>query len=468
MVFSSSIFLFIFLPLTVAIYYLLNDRFKNYWLLLASLIFYSWGEPKYIAIILLSMITNYWFGRVIQISKNNDRQKFAKSVMILSIVLNLGILSYYKYFDFIVQNINGLTRLNIPLRNISLPIGISFYTFQIISYIIDVYRGEKAQTNIFDLGLYIALFPQLIAGPIIRYAEICGQLRARTHSISKVYEGCMLFMAGFSKKILIADQLAQLVDNIFRCNGLSIFAAWVGALSYMLQIYFDFSGYSDMSIGLGKMFGFDFNENFNYPYVSSSIKEFWRRWHISLSSWFKDYLYIPLGGSRCSKPRAYLNLTIVFFLTGLWHGASWNFIIWGVYYAVFLIFERLFLENLLYGKKLVGHIYSILVVMFGWVLFRAEDIKSALMYVKNMFSASSSAWSDLVSNLNKQYLFCLVIGVILSMPTGSKIIKCCMDDKRQCNVVMHHMSIIFMFIIFIIAISYMVGSGFSPFLYFRF
>ena len=467
MVFSSSIFLFVFLPITITIYYLLNDKFKNVWLLIASLFFYSWGEPKYILLIIASILINYVFGLIIEKLAREYNRKYRKFALVMIVTIDLVTLGIFKYLDFAIANINRFVNKDIPLRNIALPIGISFFSFQIMSYVIDVYRGEKAQRNILDLGLYIALFPQLIAGPIVRYSDIRDQLRNRSHSIDKFYKGVILFMIGFSKKILIADQLSPLVDKIFDGNGFSAYVAWVGAIAYTLQIYFDFSGYSDMARGLGNIFGFEFMENFNYPYVSSSIKEFWRRWHISLSTWFRDYLYIPMGGSRCSTSRQIINLLVVFFLTGLWHGASWNFIIWGLYYAAFLIAERLFLGKYLEkAPNAIEHAYALVVVVIGWIFFKAPGASSALHYIANLFRIDGSSWADLVSNLNRQYIFCLIVGVIFSIPFGKKIFESCIRD----DIALYRriISVFSVFVVFIIAISYMVGSGFSPFLYFRF
>lgn len=327
MVFSSPLFLFIFLPIVIAGYYLINQKFRNVWLLLVSLFFYAWGEPVYIFLMIASIIINYFSGLLLSKVLGEVKRKI---VLVCSILVNLSALAYFKYCGFFVRNVNDLFNVNIPIKEISLPIGISFYTFQGISYVVDVYRNNaKCQKNILNLGLYISFFPQLIAGPIVRYEDFEKQILNRKESSDKFYSGVRRFIIGFSKKILIADQLSTLADSVFSRNGMSALAAWIGAVAFTLQIYFDFSGYSDMAIGLGKMFGFDISENFNYPYISKSIKEFWRRWHISLSTWFRDYVYIPLGGSRCKPIRSYLNLIVVFLLTGLWHGASWNFVAWG-------------------------------------------------------------------------------------------------------------------------------------------
>ena len=458
MVFSSTLFLFIFLPITLAMYFICDKRLKNTWLLLASLFFYSWGEPIYLLLMLASITINYIFALLISKCQEVERNIEAKVLLTITVICNLAGLVYFKYWDFIITNVNQICSTDISLKNIALPIGISFFTFQAMSYVVDVYRGDaKVQKNIFNLGLYISLFPQLIAGPIVRYVDIEKQLDNRKTDMLQIYDGVKLFMIGFSKKILIADQLASLNDSIFKLNGASAPSAWIGAIGYSLQIYFDFSGYSDMAVGIGKMFGFEFVNNFNYPYISKTIKEFWRRWHISLSTWFRDYVYIPLGGSRCKKGRAYFNLAVVFFLTGVWHGASWNFIIWGLYYAVFLILERLFLEKLLQKLPLlVQHTYSLLVIIIGWVFFRAEDLSSAIEYIKNMFVINDNSIRDMISVMNGRYIFCLVMGIIFSIPWMKKL-----DTSRFVYDVI-------LILVFILAICYMVGSGFSPFLYFRF
>lgn len=435
MVFSSSTFLFIFLPVTLFSYYLFRKEIRNIWLLICSLFFYAWGEPKYVFLMLASILANYCFGILLEkariaqgntgtVGRNHAR---AKVILLLAIVFNLALICYFKYAGFAVRTVNGWFHTDIPVKAVALPIGISFFTFQNLSYVIDVYRGEKAQHNILDLALYISLFPQLIVGPIVRYTDISEQLRNRTESLEKVYSGTILFMIGFSKKVLIADQIALLANQIFEHDGYSTLAAITGAVAYTLQIYFDFSGYSDMAIGLGRMFGFEFNKNFVYPYRSLSIREFWRRWHISLSTWFRDYVYIPLGGSRVKTGRIYLNLIIVFALTGLWHGASWNFVAWGLYYGVLLIIERAWLGKILdKAPKAVCHIYSLTVIIFGWILFRSDGFMSALRYIRNIFYFSNHAWIDLASIMNRQYVFLLIVGSLLSMvPVGRKIYEKC-------------------------------------------
>lgn len=460
MVFSSSIFLFAFLPLLLLLYAVVPvERYRNVILLLASLGFYAWGEPKNIMIMLLSIAINYALGFAVE-----KDWKFKKLFLVVTVVYNLGILFIFKYLNFAVDTINHISGSSIEIAQIALPIGISFYTFQIMSYVIDVYRGNvKAQRNILNLGLYISLFPQLIAGPIVRYVDIESQITGRKISWDKAREGVIRFAIGFSKKVLIADQLSTLVDTVFGNAYPSIIANWIGIIAYTLQIFFDFSGYSDMAIGLGKMFGFDFLENFNYPYISQSIQEFWRRWHISLSSWFRDYLYIPLGGSRKGNLRTYINLIIVFFLTGLWHGASFNFIVWGLFYVIFLIIERLGFKNVLAKlPRAVRHIYSLLIIMTGWIFFRAENLSAAVSYIKGMFVTAGKDVVNFEFIMNRQYWFFLIAGIFFSMPHPK------LKALAHKTEITEFISDILLMLVFIIAICYMVGSGYSPFLYFRF
>ncbi len=459
MIFSSAIFLFQFLPLLLFLYYFAKDRYRNLVLLVASLAFYAWGEPKNIFLMLLSVFVNYWIGILL-----DKFRKQGKLLLTIAVAYNLGILYIFKYLNFSVDTLNRVTGAALTIPKIALPIGISFFTFQIMSYVIDVYRKEvEVQKNILDLALYISLFPQLIAGPIVRYVDVKNQIAQRGTSWEKFHAGVIRFAIGFSKKVLIADQLSSLVDTVFAGKYPSLWGHWVGILAYTLQIYFDFSGYSDMAIGMGKMFGFDFLENFNYPYISRSIKEFWRRWHISLSTWFRDYLYIPLGGSRKGKARTYVNLLIVFFLTGLWHGASFNFIVWGLFYAVFLIAERLGFEKVL--KKMpvaLQHIYSLFVIMIGWVFFRADTLGAAVDFIKGMFVPYGKDIAYLNVTLNPQYVFFLVMGILFSIP-HTKAMK-----RVNASKIGRALYEVFVLLTFVLAIIYMVGSGYSPFLYFRF
>lgn len=458
MVFSSSIFLFVFLPVVFLLYFVSADKYRNVILLLASLFFYSWGEPKNILVMLASILINYCMGFLVE--KNKTRRKL---FLVLSVIYNLGVLFIFKYLNFTVDTINTVFGGNIKIRQILLPIGISFYTFQIMSYVIDVYRGNaKVQKNIINLALYVSLFPQLIAGPIVRYVDIEKQLNERKTTWEYAYAGIMRFSIGFSKKVLIADQLAKLADTVFGGQYPSAFLNWAGIIAYALQIFFDFSGYSDMAIGLGKIFGFDFNENFNYPYISKSIQEFWRRWHISLSTWFRDYLYIPLGGSRAGNVRTYINLLIVFFMTGLWHGASFNFIVWGLFYAVFLIIERLGLaEQLKKIPAVFSHIYALLVILIGWVFFRADNLTAAVEYIKGMFTLSGSDWTNFRFIMTSEYWCLLAAGIIFSIP-HTKIVE---KLKTSTGEIIYQTGVM---MVFLLAVCYMVGSGYSPFLYFRF
>ena len=458
MVFSSPVFLFLFLPVLLGVYFV-SGRFKNIWLLLASLFFYSWGEPVYVFLIIGSIAFNFYFGLFLE-----KTERHRKLLFILCCVFNLGILVIFKYSGFLIENVNALSGLAWKVPNISLPIGISFYTFQILSYVIDVYRKEvPAQKNILSLGLYISLFPQLIAGPIVRYSDVEKQITDRTCSIEKTHAGILRFAIGFTKKILIADTVGVIADTVFGAQLLNSPYAWLGMVSYTIQIYFDFSGYSDMAIGLGKMIGFDFVENFNAPYISKSIQDFWRRWHISLSTWFRDYVYIPLGGSRKGTLATYRNTLIVFFLTGLWHGASWNFIVWGLYYAIFLLLERAFLKNLLQKTPTVfRHIYTMLVVMIGWVFFRADSLPHAIRFIKSLFSFSGASEIQLIDIANIG-LWAILFGSLFSLPLYRL-----WTEKFKHRKWFPYVNDSIVFLFFLVSVIHLVGSGFSSFLYFRF
>ena len=457
MVFSSPVFVFAFLPCLLLVYFCVGKRLRNGVLLLFSLFFYAWGEPKNILIMLLSIGVNYGLGLGI------SRTEKKKWLLILALVFDLGMLFLFKYLNFAVEIWNGLGILPVRTAQIALPIGISFYTFQIMSYVIDVYRGKcEAQRNLLHLSLYVSLFPQLIAGPIVRYVDVAAQIEDRETRREDFVQGALRFARGFSKKILIADQLSVLADTVFAGNCPSLPLHWMGMIAYSLQIYYDFSGYSDMAIGLGKMFGFDFLENFRFPYAAASVQDFWRRWHISLSGWFRDYLYIPLGGNRKGQGRTYLHLLIVFFLTGLWHGASFNFIVWGLYYAFFLIMERAFLGAKL--KKAPGwlrHLYTLLVVMIGWVFFRAENLPAAVSFLRGLVIPAGKDWAYFQFVMDRQFWVCLLAGAVLSVPwrgEGKAL------QSRSRTVAGDFLTIC----LFVVAICYMMGSGFSPFLYFRF
>ena len=422
MLFSSNIFLFIFLPSVLLGYYVLRRTpLKNYVLFFASLFFYAWGEPLYVFLMIFSITGNYVFGRLLG---KTQKKPLKNLYLVLAVLLNLSALAVFKYGNFALENVNRLFSLSIPLLELSLPIGISFYTFQGLSYIIDVYRGDvEPQKNYMMLGLYISFFPQLIAGPILRYETVCDQIRARTESWEKFSLGAERFIFGLAKKMLIANALSAAADKAFalaETDGLSVAMAWLGALSFTFQIYFDFSGYSDMAIGLGKMFGFTFPENFDYPYISSSISEFWRRWHISLGSWFRDYVYFPLGGSRTTKPKMVRNLAIVWFLTGVWHGADWSFILWGTLYGAIIIFEKLSGIHKNPHRKPVRLLFTALTFFFvvlGWVLFGASSVSAAAHQLAAMFGRSAVGAMD---NTFIRYLYdnyyVLILAALFSTP----------------------------------------------------
>lgn len=462
MLFSSMIFLWGFLPLTLLSYYIVKPKYKNILLLIASLIFYAWGEPVYILLMIFTITINYVAGIIL------DRlSRGRKWVLFLSVVINLGLLFYYKYFDLLVSTINKISgNSNLELRDIALPIGISFYTFQAMSYVIDLYKGEiKAQKSWFKLALYISFFPQLIAGPIVRYVDICNQIENRVETIDKFAYGIKRFSYGLGKKVILANSMASIVDNIMKLDmayigtGLS----WTMAICYTLQIYYDFSGYSDMAIGLGKMFGFDIGENFNYPYISGSIQEFWRRWHISLSSWFKEYVYIPLGGNRKGFIRTLINLSIVFFVTGMWHGAAYTFIIWGLYHGFFSILERLFLGKVLEKNpiKLLNHVYALLVVVVGWVLFRADDIIQALKLIKRMFIYRANIGYNCFAFVGKREIIIIVSAVLLSFLP-------CVRKKQASSDDISIYSIVLSCLILVYCIILLICNTYNPFIYFRF
>ncbi len=453
MLFSSLTFLLAFLPLTIFLYYLNSNRkYRNNILLIFSLIFYSWGEPKNILLMILAIIINYYLALEIEKGK--------KYCFYLSMIFNIGMLFFFKYFNFFIKDILFIKNTNI---NIILPIGISFYTFQIMSYIIDVYRKKlKAQQNIFYLGTYISMFPQLIAGPIVRYETVEHELVNRNENITEFSNGLRRFIIGLSKKIIIANNMAIIADKIFfSVTNLSTHLAWIGAIAYSLQIYYDFSGYSDMAIGLGHMFGFNFNENFNYPYIAKNVTDFWRRWHISLSSWFKDYVYIPLGGSRCSTTRNIINLLIVWSLTGLWHGASYNFILWGLYYGIILTLEKYFLNKILQKLPILHRILTLLVIIIGWVIFNTANITHALNYLSTMFIPNGELNLSILNNLNILYLWPYMI---LALIGCTPIIKNLLNKLNSTGFVYD----LYLFVLFGLCMMFLINSSYNPFIYFRF
>lgn len=467
MVFSSSIFIFVFLPLLVFLYYICGKRAKNYILLFSSLLFYAWGGIGYLKVLIISIIMNYAFGILIDKAKDNSKSK--KLFLVIGVILNLALLFYYKYYDFFVENINIIFNTSLELKRIILPIGISFFTFQGMSYIIDIYRKDgKVNKNIFSVALYISFFPQLVAGPIVKYKAIDEQIRNRKESIDYFSHGISRFVIGLSKKIIIADMLGSISDNIFNLansSGIDTITAWLGAICYTLQIYFDFSGYSDMAIGLGYFFGFEFPENFNYPYISKSITEFWRRWHISLSTWFKEYLYIPLGGNR--RGNVYFNLFIVFLVTGLWHGSSWNFIIWGLWHGLFMIIER-FIRDKEWYKKIPSFIkvfITLFIVLIGWVLFKAATFEEGLKYLSIMFGLInfSNITFEFTYFINSKLILLIVIGAIASTPMFKNIL-----NKYRNIEILEIIKTISIILLFIVSIVFMVNSTYSPFIYFQF
>lgn len=468
MLFSSIVFLFTFLPAVMILYYLLPVRFRNVILLLASLVFYAWGEPVYLFLMLLSILFNYFSG--LDIARNLQDKRAAKRSLVFNLIINLAVLGFFKYEGFVLDTLNEILPVHISYHALPLPIGISFYTFQILSYIIDVYRGNvKVQTNLPNFALYVTMFPQLIAGPIVQYADVDEQLASRKVSWTKFGEGSMYFIRGLAKKVLLANTSGMIFTEVsgLAKGNIAVMTAWLGAFAYMFQIYFDFSGYSDMAIGLGKMFGFEFNMNFNYPYVSKSITEFWRRWHISLSSWFRDYVYIPLGGNRVSKIKHIRNLLIVWFLTGLWHGAAWNFVAWGLYYGVILIIEKYLLSPVLDRlPDVVRHIYSIVLVVIGWVLFFSSSFGQAADYIRVMFGAGAHGFADRESMyLLTSNLILWLILIFGSTPLVHFRYEHMLRSKKWNTTIIN--SVVYA-ALFIVCIAYLVTETYNPFLYFRF
>lgn len=472
MVFSSLVFLFVFLPIVLVLYYLSGKKYRNYLLLLASLFFYAWGEPTYVVIMLISIGANYLCGLLVD-EKRADKVRVTG--VVISVIFNICMLGVFKYSGFFVKNINAAFNTSLPVPEIALPLGISFFTFQAMSYVIDVYRKDaKVQKNIFDLSLYISLFPQLVAGPIVRYQTVADQIEERDHNIIKFGDGVRRFIIGLGKKVLLSNSLGMLADSVFgmQTYQLTVVSTWLGILAYSLQIFFDFSGYSDMAIGLGKMFGFEFLENFNYPYISQSASEFWRRWHISLGSWFRDYVYFPLGGSRRGNVRTYINLFIVWFLTGFWHGASWTFIAWGLYFGLLIGMEKSYLGKLLNKvPRFVRHIYLLLVVMIGWVFFRADSFSYSIEFIKNMFFMGTNVIFDgVAASYINDYWFVLVLSMIFCMPIIDwfrRKIEVANDKILESNVSYVLNSVVYTGI-FLIVIFKLVNSTYNPFLYFRF
>ncbi len=460
MLFSSITFLYYFLPAVLLLYFITPRKLKNTVLLLVSLFFYAWGEPKYVILMIAGIFSGYVTGLLIEKFQGKPASKL---FLALSVLISVGMLGYFKYADFFIDNFNAVTGLSVPLLKIALPVGISFYTFQTLSYTIDVYRGDvKAQRNPINLAAYVSLFP------IVRYSDVAEQLEKRTHTIEKSAQGIRFFIVGLAKKVLIANALGELCAVYSETTQNSVLFCWIYAAAYSLQIYFDFSGYSDMAVGLGKLFGFDFMDNFNYPYISGSITEFWRRWHISLGTWFRDYVYIPLGGNRVSKLCWYRNILIVWLLTGFWHGASWNFIIWGLYFAAFLVIEKIFLMKYLKKSKVIGHIYVLIAVMISFVIFGAVDMKAAGECISGMFGFGGL---PLVSAEQSYYLHSygviLILAVIGATPIPKKLIGKLRTNKwGECTISI--LEPVLLAVLMLAATSYLVDGSFNPFLFFRF
>lgn len=465
LVFSSLLFLFLYLPVVLLIYYITPRKFRNLLLFIVNLIFYGWGEPVYVVLMIFSTAVDYTCGYFIAKYRETDKKK-AKGFVLASVIINLSLLGFFKYAGFICDTLNFLPFLNIPSFQIPLPIGISFYTFQTMSYSIDVYRGDAPmQKNIITFGTYVSLFPQLIAGPIVRYKDVAYQLDHRKETLDDFTKGVKLFCVGLAKKVLIANQMGALWDSILATgqdNGW--LGSWAGIIAYSFQIYFDFSGYSDMACGLGNMFGFEFLKNFNYPYISKSITEFWRRWHISLGTWFREYVYIPLGGNRKGIKRQIINLLIVWFLTGFWHGASFNFIFWGLYFGIILILEKFVLKKVLDKlPSFVLHIYSLIIIVFGWVIFYFTDLNQMGEFIVSMFSFGGIAFSHDALSIVISYLPLLIVACVASTPLFAKLYA-----KVQNKKFMWIFETLFCVGVLLLCTASLVNQSYNPFLYFRF
>lgn len=480
MIFCSLIFLFRFLPMVMLIYYaslwLVKKRnVTNFVLFIASVIFYAWGEPIYVILLLFSILINYISGRLIAAASS----KKAKLMLVITVIMNLGMLGFYKYADFLLGTVAKVTGISFPLFHPELPIGISFYTFQAMSYVIDVYRRYvKAENNIINFGLYVSLFPQLIAGPIVRYVDICRELKDRKENIQDFASGIRLFIIGLSKKVILANVIGELFEQITTGNvaEIALINAWLGIFAFTFQIYFDFSGYSDMAMGLGKMFGFHFCKNFDYPYESKSISEFFRRWHISLGTWFKEYVYIPLGGSRKGRGKMIRNIMVVWMVTGIWHGASMNFILWGIYYGVLIVVEKLWLKKYLDKiPSVFTHAYTLFLVMMGWIIFAFDNIKTGLTYLGSMFFVNNNKLVDDESMyliITQAVLFVAVIIGSTSVPKriSERLqgVKRTQEISEKEPVIMSVVAPVILMVLFVICISCLVNDSYNPFLYFRF
>ncbi|MCI7813243.1 MAG: MBOAT family protein [Robinsoniella sp.] len=470
MIFSSIFFLYVFLPITLLLYFLTPRQGKNFILLIVSLIFYAWGEPVYIVLMLFSILFNYLTGIEIEAYHEEWEEEKAKFCFWFAVAVNLGLLGFFKYYGFFLENLNAILPFQIPYKELPLPIGISFYTFQTLSYVIDVYLEKvEAQKNPISFGLYVAMFPQLIAGPIVQYSDIEKQLKKRKVSLLKFGEGTTWFLRGLGKKVLLANNIGMAFDAIaaIPADERSVVCAWIGCLAYTMQIYYDFSGYSDMAIGLGKMFGFEFLKNFDYPYTSKSITEFWRRWHISLGSWFREYVYIPLGGNRVSTLKCIRNIFVVWILTGFWHGAAWNFIVWGLYYGVLLLIEKYILKNFL--EKLSGflkHFYTMFLVMIGWVFFFSGSLGEAWSYLGTMFGKSAAPFFDATARYYlKSNLWILLAAIVCATPVAYRWFRSFAFSKGKHKV---GISVLLYGAVLLLSTAYLVNATYNPFLYFRF
>ena len=467
MVFSTPVFLFYFLVLTLLVYYLVPRKLRNLVILCASLFFYYWGEQQYVAIMFLSTAIDFTHGLLVERCKKKDNDKGARMAVASSIVFNLALLFFFKYWDFIASSLQAVGLNFMPVLNIHLPIGISFYTFQTMSYTIDVYRGDtRAQRNIINFGTFVTLFPQLIAGPIIKYKDLGDQINERACNADKFASGVRIFMVGLGKKLLIANNVGMLWDSYkaMALSDLTVAGSWLGVLAFTFQIYFDFSGYSDMAVGLGRMLGFEFLPNFNYPYISKSVTEFWRRWHISLSTWFREYLYIPLGGNRCSKPRWMFNLLVVWACTGIWHGASWNYLLWGLYFFLLLMAEKFFLLKALdRAPALVGHIYTMFFVLVSWAIFAIEDFSHLTGYLKVMFGLGGVPLMDAhLGYYLTSYLPILAVAALASTPLGVTVYRKLPQWAGRC------LCTVLVLAGLVVCTAYLVDGTYNPFLYFRF
>lgn len=471
MVFSSIVFLFRFLPVFMICYYLVPGRMKNLILLLGSLFFYAWGEPVYVVLMLFSTVSDYIHGLLIDRFRG---KRMSTVFLVSSVVINLLLLGYFKYSDFLIQTVNNVAGTSFPLQNLPLPIGISFYTFQTMSYSIDVYRGEaKVQKNILDFGVFVSMFPQLIAGPIVKYKQVQDRMHDRPVDLLQISYGAKRFVTGLAKKVLLANNIGLLWSEVSAMNygEMSVLTAWLGIVAFAFQIYFDFSGYSDMAIGLGACLGFVFPENFNYPYISTSITEFWRRWHMTLGAWFREYVYIPLGGNRKGLRRQLINILIVWTLTGIWHGAGLNFLFWGLWFALFLVMEKSFLSKLFKVlPKFAGRVYTWLVVLVGWVFFSVEVPDKIISYLQAMFGVNGgSLWDNTGLFLGKEYLLLFVILVIASSPLVKRLIAGLENKGTGFGIAVYRLGEkVVPAVLLLLSIAYIVDASYNPFLYFRF